>query len=993
MSSEKRKPRRPADARRRTGKKSQAKGQSAGGGKTGPRNRKAADPEGISTLGKWIMAGGAVLALLLLVGVGFLIRHLVNKSAFEDAVANERWTEVLEYNPTHGKALVNLAKAKLEESPPNVSAVFEYLDRIPSDEPDTDTYFDSASGEKKPLRRTIRANAHAHRAAETADSNLADALVDYDKAVVGSAQIEFLNPARANLVSNLLKRALNACDQEGEDKAAVDQLQQAYTLARTGGTPYSQLTWWRDIKFEGKPDGVIPLRLGFLEFTSKREAYLNSPDAAGLDKFCEDVEKFFVLAASSDKSLFGAGRFGMNRDAKGVIDAQGTFLVSTEGWNARKTQFVARMHDMCATFVESDLSAALKIWRLAERIAPDSTPASLESRFKETLVRNFHDAMKSDRSSGGPSLSLLNEVDQHQSHIELRSIIGSMQSPEELNSLLFDLSKGKGWPAALNGRAADLVSRFEKNKNAQPLIQLIHDTKPIIGGAVPRYLYGRSAVLLWQPNPENAQSAERMLNFLQGQPNKSGLVYRVPPKMVESLREWLAAEANANGASWLRSCRRLYVCGQIAPGKDSFDWAKPVRNSQQRSQPSTGGYAAAQPKQTQTPRSPQPPEPPPHLGTFFVNRIIAAVAPSHPRSDSTTKYALTGRLFTADGHHELVIHDVLLGNSIVKRGHPAMPLLTGQKTSGVPASRSSWPDGYLQRLATAEVRALQDESQRAAEATSIGLLKTGVVGQDYSNKKLTSQQKDNLRKGKRLLTAVRAISDGTSSWLAALNEYKDAFSSLAGEASEEEVTKALEQQWVGVTTPSDVAIVSLADVIPLANKLVTEQKQELEAAKESEGGADNTDGKPSDLRYWPNTTFQDMTSEGPAVSELYAKVLNDTVFAMFEEEDREKKRKENEKASSGRESYSAADAQRERMAKANQEKARRELGLGGSSRSGSANSSVVYYAVVVPSEADLAAGRGSREKRISQAEYDRLSKASKFELLRHGYSRVGMKLE
>jgi hypothetical protein len=63
-----------------------------------------------------------------------------------------------------------------------------------------------------------------------------------------------------------------------------------------------------------------------------------------------------------------------------------------------------------------------------------------------------------------------------------------MQSPEELNSLLFDLSKGEGWPAALNGRAADLVSRFEKNKNAQPLIQLIHDTKPIIGGAVPMAL-------------------------------------------------------------------------------------------------------------------------------------------------------------------------------------------------------------------------------------------------------------------------------------------------------------------------------------------------------------------------------------------------------------------------------------------------------------------------------------------------------------------------
>ena len=893
MSSEKRKPRRPTDARRRDGKKSRIKAQTAGGGKTGPRNRKAADPEGISTLGKWVMAGAAVLALLLLVGVGFLIRHLINKSAYEDAVANERWNEVLEYDPNHGKALAILAKTKLEEIPPNVSAAFEYIDRIPSDEPDTDSYV-SPRGLKKPLIQTVRANAHAHRAAAAADKNPDEAIEDYNKALANKADMSLLTPVRGKLVSVLLGRALSLSD-EGEDKAAVEQLQEAYTLDQTGPSTA--------IKFENKPSGQIPLRLGFLEFASKLDAYFNAPDVAGLNGFCEDIEKFFIAAAGVDRSLFGTGRFNAGGGGYGRNGATGSFIENAEKWEARKEQFAARMHDMSAGFSESDVDASMKVWKLAERISPDSTPVSLKVRFKEILVRNAHDAVASDRSNAGTQFALLSEFDQSEGDEEYRKVVRLMQSPDELNSLLVDISRGTGWPKRAKSSATELVGKFRQNADAPPLIQVIHDSKGIIGGALPRYLFGRTAALVWQPNPDNDKGSERLLNFLQGEPNESGLIYRVPAKMLDGLRGWLVPESDSSATTWLNNCQRLYVVGRIAPGPDSF------RLQDTTSQPVERADADAHSW------------PKPHKGTFFVDRIIATVSPSHSRNGDNKGHALTGQLFTADGQYDLLIHDVLLGNSVAKLGHPALPILAGisdeihleyvvgQSLSTMAraslwrsrlgkATKRVWPDPYLQRLATADVTVLQTESRKAADVISALFESGGVIGKDYGGQKLTSEQKGNLHKGKTLLSAVRAISDGSDSWLADLNEYKDAFAALAGKLEENAVAKSLAQQWVGVTTPSNFAIVSLEDVIPLANKLVTEQKEELEAARNAADASpdNNPAGQPAELRYWPDQTVQDMTSGSPAPSQLYATVLNDTVSAMFEEEDREKKQKEEAEA-------------------------------------------------------------------------------------------------
>jgi len=995
-------------------------------GKDGRARKQEATPASESAGILKPIIGMVAVGLLVLTGAGFLIRHLVNKIAFEDAIVKERWSEVLEYDPQNTKAHENLAAAYLDESPPNFDAVFEHLNRA------------SEAGPATPFQNTVKANAYAKRAGLTASENPNEALVEFNKAVSGNAEIELLNATRGKLASAFLERALDLCD-KGENKAAVEQLQQAYTIDKmevirgnrppsrtaTGKLQSTHLHFGTAIQFEGKGAGQIPLRLGLLEFTSKREAFLNSPNVAGLETFCKDVEKFFVLAAGSDTDLFAAGRFAKGSESRGVIEAKGAFLENAEKWGVAKTQFVARMHDMSAAFTESDLTAAVKTWKLAERIFPNTTPASLSDKFKETLVRNFHDAMASDRSNAGRPLSLLDEVDQNQSIVELRSIVSQMQSAEELNSLLLDISNGEGWPGALKRHAADLVKRYKDNtdRNARPLIQLFHDTKPIIGDSVPRYLYGRTVVLLWQPNPKNEQSAERMLNFLRGQPNKSGLVYRGPAKMVESLREWLETDADTNGGepSWLKNCHRLYVCGHIAPGEDSFRLRDKGNNVQ------------------------RPDGPRLHLGAFFVNRIIAAVSPSHPRSGSTTDYALTGQLFTADGQHDLLIHDVLLGNSIAKRGHPAMPILAGtsgeihpwyvvgQKASRTSspfaraASRGAWPDPYLQRLATADVKILQRESRKAAEVTSALFASGGVIGRDYRDQKLTIQQKSNLRRGKRLLAAVNAITDGTASWLPDLNEYKNAFSALAGEAGEKEAAKSLAQQWIGVTTPTNVAIVSLEDVIPLANKLVAEHQDELDAAEKSSdasAGAKESsgDGQPNsgreNLRYWPNETFQEMTSGNTPASQLYAKVLNETVFAMFDREKRFAESRKNaskgggssnagdavrqrmarlaesrKNASQGGGSFNAGDAVRQRMAKQNQEDARRRLGLdGGSSRMFPKSGRIVYYVVVIPTLEDLAAGRGSREKTISQAEYFKLKKYSKSKLLSRGYSRVGGKV-
>lgn len=869
--------------------------------KSGSKKRTSSESTGIPKT--WII-GMVAAGLLVLTGAGFLIRHLVNKSAFDDAVANGRWTEVLEYDPQNAKAHENLAAAYLEELPPNFDAAFEHLDRA------------SEAGPETPFQNTVKANAYAKRAGLTASENPSKALAEFDKAVSGNAEIEILNTTRGKLVSAFLERALDLCD-NGDNKAAVEQLQQAYTIDKTevsqGDRPPSRTASGKlrptranigtTIQFDGKGAGQIPLRLGFLEFISKREAFLNTPDVAGLEQFCNDVEKFFVMAAWSDDSLFGAGRFGKNYDARGIIEAQGTFLVSTEGWNAQKTQFVARMYDMCATFVESDLGAAMKVWRLTERISPDSTPVSLKVRFKEILVRNAHDAVASDRSNAGTQFALLSEFDQSEGDEEYRKVVRLMQSPDELNSLLVDISRGTGWPKRAKSSATELVGKFRQNADAPPLIQVIHDSKGIIGGALPRYLFGRTAALVWQPNPDNDKGSERLLNFLQGEPNESGLIYRVPAKMLDGLRGWLVPESDSSATTWLNNCQRLYVVGRIAPGPDSF------RLQDTTSQPVERADADAHSW------------PKPHKGTFFVDRIIATVSPSHSRNGDNKGHALTGQLFTADGQYDLLIHDVLLGNSVAKLGHPALPILAGisdeihleyvvgQSLSTMAraslwrsrlgkATKRVWPDPYLQRLATADVTVLQTESRKAADVISALFESGGVIGKDYGGQKLTSEQKGNLHKGKTLLSAVRAISDGSDSWLADLNEYKDAFAALAGKLEENAVAKSLAQQWVGVTTPSNFAIVSLEDVIPLANKLVTEQKEELEAARNAADASpdNNPAGQPAELRYWPDQTVQDMTSGSPAPSQLYATVLNDTVSAMFEEEDREKKQKEEAEA-------------------------------------------------------------------------------------------------
>ena len=728
----------------------------------------AEKPEGASTtksrktIGIVVACSG--LAIILFGCAAFFLSGYLHRSRVRQAAEKQDWAIVLRLEPENTEALNQMAVRYMGS---NVDKSFEYLEQA------------SALGDSSELHLTTFVDAYCKRiesdlSKEMPDEDWNSKLDDLQKAESFGVRTKGLDSAKSKLARTAVSKfAMMVRNTSRSVGGGVIR-----TTKRTTEEIGSAVQWFSEFQRSSNFDDELgkDWYAQTTDFASRLNALLESPESKSAEE-CRAI--YHGADAATGEEISTMMRGFKNAENLGQYIAQ-------------------RLINVAVLFCEKgDVDTAIHAFNLAADAANRETlgPGSLGiidddvvNTMFDGLSPAFVDRFSEDVGRSRNIYQRLKDLDLPRARENVAKLVDNLENASEIHNLYEELQLSKSPPDQLQVKR--VLRLYDRNHESDSLVE---DVSNISTSMRWFGLHGSQVFLAWEPTSNKTQANGIAPSFPVGA-TEHRLVCRLPESMEKNVEHWLASLPERNGGtadpaagqdaadSKLRydRCAKLYFGGEI--GENSF---------------------------SQDNRS-----------ILFVQRLIAVVPPTQVPSRESGPIAYEGRIFTVDREEPIQIHDVELGKSLTESGHPAEKILS-QETSSVSKESDDWRRRYLHQLATADIDALIRESNEAAQVTAKAL-SSGPLNRTNDEAKLSDAQKQNIQLGKEFLAAVQSLCSGTESWTGKVNDYREAHARLIERFKS--LTPLLEgpfqQQLLSLQTPSKIAIVSLADVVPQANRVV-----------------------------------------------------------------------------------------------------------------------------------------------------------------------------